>query len=595
MTVYRLFKALYLIFIFSKSFRIREREGKHLKNKNIIKRFGPIKDLKDLVESNALLYGDKPLYYYKENKEVISFSHNQMKASVDAIGTAFSLLGIMGKNIAVIGDTHPYYMATYYAAANGGGAIIPLDKELDNEAIAGFLALSKATAIVYTESFNKRIPEIEALATDIKYFIPISPDENYMPSEKYMALSSVIEMGNAAIKDGNTAFTSFTPDREALAALIFTSGTTGTSKGVMLSQKNLATSTNACCDSMYHFNEESTFVSVLPMNHSYEVTTEHLALSHIGCSTYINDSIKNALRSFNYFKPNSLILVPLFVETIHKRIWKEIDKKGMRRKVTMAMVASDFLRKFKIDIRKKVFKEVRQALGGNLSCIVCGGAPLSRELIRDFKSFGIEILEGYGITECSPLVSVNQLGKAKLGSVGTPVLGCSVKIDREPDKDTGEILVKGDNVMMGYLKNPEATAEVFTDDGWFKTGDIGYVDNEGYIFITGRKKNVIILSNGKNVFPEELEEHLYKNEIIGECVVIGRKNASGETAITAVIYPNSELTEGKEKDEIMTLVKSAVEQTNKHLPTFKHIQDVEIRETEFEKTTTRKIKRFLVK
>lgn len=566
-----------------------------MKNSTPIKKYKSINNLKELVVTNAEIYGDKPLYYYKENKEVLSFTHNQMKASVDGLGTALSLLGVMGSNIAVIGDTTPYYMVTYYAAANGGGAIIPLDKELDNDTISGFLKIADAKALVYTESFNSRIPEIEALSPEIKYFIPIKPDESLMPSDKYVSISSLIEKGTEAINNGNKTFIDFTPDREALAALLFTSGTTGTSKCVMLSHKNLATATNACCESMSHLGEESTFVSVLPMNHSYEVTTEHLALSHIGASTYINDSIKNALRSFNYFKPNSLLLVPIFVETIYKRIWKEIDKKGIRKKAKFGMALSNLLLKAHIDVRKKFFKDIQSSLGGNLKCIVCGGAPLSKDLIHDFHLFGIEILEGYGITECSPLVSVNRLGKVRLGSVGTPVVGCTVKIDKQENEETGEILVKGDNVMMGYLNNPEATAEVFTEDGWFKTGDIGYMDKDGYIFITGRKKNVIILSNGKNIFPEELEEHLCKNEIIGECVIIGRKAENGETAITAVIYPNPELSEGKSKEEIEAAVKEAVELTNKHLPTFKHIQVTEIRDTEFEKTTTRKIKRFLVK
>lgn len=566
-----------------------------MKEKITFKSVSPIKNLKELVESNAADFGDKPLYYYKDGKEVLPFSHNQMKNSVDGLGTAFNLLGIMGKNVAVIGDTSPYYMVAYYAAANGGGAIVPLDKELDNETIADFLRISEASALVYTESFNGRIGEIEALATSVKFFIPITPDDNFTPDERHESVSALIERGTKALADGNTVFTDFTPSEEALAALIFTSGTTGTSKCVMLSHKNLAAATNASCESMAHFGESNSFVSVLPMNHSYEVTTEHLALSHLGCSAYINDSIKNALRSFKSFKPTSLILVPLFVETIYKRIWKEIDKKGKRRTVKAGIKVSNALLKLGIDARRRLFKDVHEALGGNLSCIVCGGAPLSKELVRDFAAFGIQILEGYGITECSPLVAVNRYGKVRLGSVGTPVLGCTVKIDREEAETTGEILVKGDNVMMGYLKNPEATAEVFTEDGWFRTGDIGYVDKDGYIFITGRKKNVIILSNGKNVFPEELEEHLYKNEIIGECVVIGRKADSGEIAITAVIYPSAELSKGKTEEEIHAAVKEAVDFTNKHLPTFKHIQSIEIRDTEFEKTTSKKIKRFLVK
>ena len=540
----------------------------------------PISNLKDLVEFNFKEYGDKPLYYYKSGKEVLAFSYAQMKKSVDAIGTAFYEMGVMGKNIAVIGDAHPYYMATYFAAANGGGAIIPLDKELDNETIAAFMEIAEANAIVYTESFNKRMPEIAALTKDVKYFIPIVDDAQLMPNESFVALSAVLEKGRAALENGNTAFTDFTPDVEKCAAMIFTSGTTGTSKCVMLSQKNLATSCNACVDAT-DFSAEDTFVSVLPMNHSYEVTTGHLALPRYGASVFLNDSIKNALKNFNYFKPTSLILVPLFVETIHKRIWKEIEKKGMKKKVTFAIKLSNALRKVGIDIRNKIFKDVKAALGGNIEKIVCGGAPLSKNLISDFDAFGITIYEGYGITECSPLVSVNRPGGIKLGSVGPAVLGTTAKIDKGESDETGEILVKGDNVMLGYYKNPEATAEVFTEDGWFRTGDLGYMDKDGCIFITGRKKNLIILSNGKNVVPEEIESLIMNNvEQVKEVVVYGENDR-----ITAEIYPDYEI------ENVKVVVEAKVNELNQTLPQFKRIADVKFTETEFPKTTTKKIKR----
>lgn len=554
----------------------------------------PISDLKELVLKNAEDYGDKALYMYKKGKEVLSFSFNQVKEAVEQLGTAFAEMGYMGKSIAVIGEANPYYMVTYFAAANGGGAAVPLDKELDSETIASFMEIAGAEIIVYAESMTKKMPEIAGFAQNAKYFVPIVPNEAYMPDERFVPLSALLEKGKAAIENGNRTFIDFKVDREAPAAMIFTSGTTGTSKCVLLSQKNLATNCNACVDAT-HFCTDNTFVSVLPMNHSYEVTTEHLALSRYGATTFLNDSLKNALKSFSYFKPDSLLLVPLFVETIHKRIWKEIDKKGKRKTVNFAIKLSNGLRKIGIDLRRKLFKEVLEALGGNLQMVICGGAPLSKQLISDFDAFGIDIYEGYGITECSPLVAVNRYKKKKLGSVGPAVNCCEVKIDKDEGAETGEILVKGENVMIGYLNNPEANAEVFTEDGWFKTGDIGYMDSDGYIFITGRKKNVIILSNGKNIFPEELEEHLSHNEIVGESVVIGRANESGETVITAVIYPNQELTVGKTADEIAAMVKEAVDLTNKSLPTFKHIAAHEIRDTEFEKTTTRKIKRFLVK
>ena len=577
-------------------FAVSKPKGNQMEKKfNYDSKPTPINDLKELVEKNAADYGDKPLYMYKSGKDVLSFSFNQMKETVDALGTAFAEMGLMGKSIAVIGEASPFYMAAYFAAANGGGAAVPLDKELDPATIASFMEIAGAELIVYTESMNKKMPEIASHAANARFFVPIVPNEAYMPDDRFTPLSLFLDRGKAALASGNRKFIDHTPDREAPAAMIFTSGTTGTSKCVLLSQKNLAANCNACVDAT-HFCPDNTFVSVLPMNHSYEVTTEHLALARYGATTYLNDSLKNALKSFNYFKPDSLLLVPLFVETVHKRIWHQIDKKGKRKTVNAAIKLSNALRKIGIDLRRKLFAEILESMGGNLKMIICGGAPLSKQLIKDFDAFGIDIYEGYGITECSPLVAVNRYKKKRLGSVGPAVNCCEVKIDKtSPDDKTGEILVKGDNVMIGYLNNPEANAEVFTEDGWFRTGDIGYLDKDGYIYITGRKKNVIILSNGKNIFPEEIEEHLSHSDTVAESVVIGRPNANGETVITAVVYPNPELTEGKTAEEIDAMVKEAIDLTNKSLPTFKHISAYEVRDTEFEKTTTKKIKRFLVK
>ncbi len=555
----------------------------------------PISNLKELVDLNAVDYGDKALYRYKSGSEILEFTHNQVKETVYGFGTELAQMGILGKNIGVIGDAHPCYMSAYFAASIGGGCAIPLDKELDTKAIADFITLSKAVALCYTPSFNKKVAEISALAPGLKYLFPFDPDSESpeIESANVIPFQEAVKRGKAALESGNTAFSSRTPSEGDIAAIIFTSGTTGTSKGVMLTQKNLAAATNACVDCT-NFSADSRMVSVLPMNHSYEVTCGHLALSRYGCTTFLNDSIKNVLRNFKNEKPDSLILVPLFVETMHKRIWKEIEKKGLTKKVHFAMKLSSALRHVGIDLRRKLFAEILDSLGGELRTIICGGAPLSKDFVRDFNAFGIEIQEGYGITECSPLLAVNRQGEVIAGSVGKAVLGVEIKIDKSEGEETGEILAKGDNVMLGYYENPEATSEVFTEDGYFRTGDIGYVDKKGYIYITGRKKNIIILSNGKNIFPEELEEHLGHREEIGECVVIGRNNGN-ETIITAVIYPSPEFSEGKTKDEIESAIADAVTETNKSLPTFKHIQAHEIRDTEFEKTTTKKIKRFLVK
>lgn len=267
----------------------------------------------------------------------------------------------------------------------------------------------------------------------------------------------------------------------------------------------------------------------------------------------------------------------------------------MTKKVKLGIKLTSFLMKFGIDIRRKVFAEIIDSFGGRLENIICGGAPLDQEIVKSFYRFGINIYEGYGITECAPLISVNRPLNIVYGSAGKPVPGCEAKIDQPDENGVGEILARGDNVMLGYYENEEATREVFTEDGWFKTGDLGYMDRENNIFITGRKKNLIILSNGKNVFPEEIEEHLLHSELIAEAVVIERVAQTGEQLITALIYPQMELFENLSKEEIFDKIKAEVDKINKGLPTFKQVHQIEIRETEFEKTTTRKIKRYILK
>ena len=305
--------------------------------------------------------------------------------------------------------------------------------------------------------------------------------------------------------------------------------------------------------------------------------------------------LKHIMKNFAWYKPNALMLVPLIVETMHKKIWDEVKKRKMEKKLKFAMGLSNFLLFFGIDKRQKLFAQVTGAFGGNLKSIVCGGAPLSPQIIKDFYAFGITVLEGYGITECAPLVAVNSPGKVKFHSVGQPVKGCRVRIDKQDESDeTGEICVSGDNVMMGYFKDPEATKEAFTEDGWFRTGDIGYIDNEGYIFITGRKKNVIILSNGKNVFPEELEEHIAPIPEILEAVVTVRET-NGEPVLTAICVPNPDLVTETDDEKVYALMKSKIEEVNKTLPSYKKMLRVEVRREPFERNTAKKIMRYKIK
>lgn len=565
-----------------------------------------IKSLRDLVETSAELYGDKILYIYKRGEARYSFSYNDYRRDLYRLGEGMSRIGLMGRTVAVIGESCPEYMTAYIAAVSGGGVIVPLDRDLGHAEIARFADLSGAEAVFYTEQFNDVLPSLAEQMPQVRYFIPIAPAEGSDTTDGsssagdavILPYSELLALGDKAMEEGDRSFLDYdcTADMSQMSALLFTSGTTGTSKGVMLSHANLVASVNAASRGTI-FGPDNTFVDLLPMHHSYELTCGHLGAANLGGTVYINDSLKNTLRSITTFKPDSLIVVPLYVETMHKRIWAEIARKGMTRRVRALMKASSAMHRAGIDIRRKLFKQILDGLGGNLRYIICGGAPLSPELVRDFDAFGIEICEGYGITECSPLIAVNRHGKVRLRSVGQPVDNCEVRIADPSADGTGEIEARGRNVMLGYFGNEEATAEVFTEDGWFRTGDVGCMDADGYIYITGRKKNIIILSNGKNIFPEEIEEHLYTSPLIGECVVIGRKNSAGDTRITAVIYPSDEAVEleGKSEEEKLALIRDAVNTINRSLPVYKQVRDVELRSEEFEKTTTRKIKRFLVK
>ena len=553
-----------------------------------------IKDLRDLVKTGAEHFGDKDLYLYKDGSEYVGYSFNRLYDETVYIGTALESLGLMGKGVTVIGNTHPHYIATYLATVNGGGYIVPIDPELSNEQTAYFMNHAEVEAIVYTERMNDKICEIKEMLPNVKLFVAIHPTSDFVEDEHNMTMKSLISLGKAEYENGNDKYTSYKMEMEKLAAIIFTSGSTGTAKGVMLSMKNLTAATNASCLSM-SYDDRNTFISCLPPHHTYEITCGHLALMNIGAQTYINDSLKHIVKNFKEYKPNAMMVVPLLVETMHKKVWAEAKRKQIAGKLKFAIGFNNTLLNVGVDVRKKLFKEITDSFGGNLKSIVCGGAPLSPELIKDFYSFGITVLEGYGITECAPLVAVNTPGKVRFHSVGQPVKGCSVKIDVTNEDGTGEILVKGDNVMMGYYKDPEATKEAFTDDGWFRTGDIGYMDKDNYIYITGRKKNVIILSNGKNVFPEEIEEYLVPIEYIEEVVVMARKNTQGELAITAIVVPNMELLQGKNEDEIYDLIKASIAEVNKKLPSFKQIQQIEIRNEKFERTTSKKIQRFKIK
>ncbi len=565
--------------------------------KRLIRTLPHVWDVNDLLE-NIRSHGDKTAYKYFENGKLKEMTYAEFYNMVERVTAAFDKMELSGKRVAVIGDTSPQWIATYIGALAAGTVIIPMDKELALPEIEKFLTIVEADGIVYSKSFNEKFVTTIGSHPTLKYFIPISADYDSSFSQKVLPYADFLNIGQAALDDGYTI--KAVGNRDAMCEMLFTSGTTGTSKCVMLSQKNIFAAVSAAIDTVC-FTSDDVIVSVLPVHHTYELMCL-LAELVFGMTTCINDSLRHVMKNFKLFKPTGLVLVPMFLNTMYKKIWSEAERTGRDGALKAGLVASRNLMRVGIDVRKKVFKSVRDAFGGELDHIICGGAKLNPELIVAFEEFGISVFEGFGITECSPLVSVTPYYARKLGAIGPSVPCCRVRIDPNGEQtddgyDIGEIQVKGDNVMLGYYNNPEANAEVFTNDGWFKTGDVGYVDSDGYIYVTGRIKFVIVLENGKNVFPEEIEEYLDTIDTISECCVVGRKSDdSDEIILTAVVYPDfSKFPENADEDSVKEVIRKAINTTNKKLPTYKQIKSVEIRKTEFEKTTTKKIKRQLVK
>ncbi|MBE6633778.1 MAG: long-chain fatty acid--CoA ligase [Ruminococcaceae bacterium] len=544
-------------------------------------------------------FGDRTAYrYFDSEHNLLSITYKNLSARFKRQAAGYAAAGLAGKRIAVIGETSVEWICSYVAAIASGGVAIPMDKELDVEEISGFLEFAEADAIVYSALFNEKFAKLAESHPTVTTLIPIAPKKGtYENNPRILPYSKLLELGEDAIKDGYQ-YPEVT-DIKRMAEMLFTSGTTGSSKCVMLSEENVVSAVNAACETV-DFSKDDTIVSVLPIHHTYELCIMISGLNY-GMTIGINDSLKRVLKNIELFQPTGMVLVPLFISTMHKKVWDEAKKTGKDQLLKTLSGISGTLRKLNFDLRRTLFKQVLNAFGGRLEKIVCGGAALDPELCESFSEFGIDIFEGYGITECSPLIAVSPYYAPKKGSVGPAVPCCSVRIDVDHQNDKGfgegEIQVKGSNVMLGYYKKPEETAAVFTEDGWFCTGDIGYMDDDGYLFITGRKKYVIVLENGKNVFPEEIEEYIAKYCSVAESVVLGRKTpGSTEVILSAVVYPQLDKFENSNDHEaIEATIREQVKKMNRKLVSYKQIRQVEFRYQEFEKTTSRKIKRHLVR
>lgn len=523
-------------------------------------------------------------------REIQEYTYRQLNEDVEALGTKLLSMGLQGKHFALVGDSSYSYVVSYLAVACGLGVVVPLDKELSIDELQLLVSKGDAEVILYSDSLREDIAELKRSFQEIQTTINISSYEN---KSKDLWFPLLVAEGNVLLKRGNDAYLDLPIDENALSSILFTSGTTGSNKGVMLSQKNIITVINSAF-SIFKLKQIS--FSVLPINHTYEFNLHILGSIYGGMTICFNDSLKYVKNNLQTFKPEMSLMVPMIVESLYKNIWAEAKKTGLEKHLVYGIWFSNLIRKFGIDRRKKFFQPILEALGGNLEVIVCGGAPLRADIIKGFDNLGISVYNGYGITECAPLISSNCTLKSIPGSVGKVIPDCQVRIEDQDEDGIGEIQVQGDNVMLGYYKDSVSTKKTFTQDGWFKTGDMGYIDKKGAIYITGREKNLIILANGKNVHPEELEDYILEHlAYVKEVVVYAPISPEGQDVmIVAEAYMEEEFLVKLGVDEAKKKFREDVTLLNRKLSSYKRIQEVLIRDCEFEKTCTRKIKRHLI-
>lgn len=550
-----------------------------------------LNDFKELLVRSEEKYGVKHAYRELDAKRNIhNYTFIQLREDVDALGTRLLSMGLKGKHFALVGDSSYSYVVSYLAVACGVGVIVPLDKELSVYDLHKLICKSDAEVLFYSQSLEKDVLEMKASCPEVKHYINISM---YDQSENEMSILDLIEAGKQEVNLGNDEFKKTAIDPDALSSILFTSGTTGVNKGVMLSHKNILTVIHSAF-SMFDLADVS--FSVLPINHTYEFNLHILGAIYDGITICFNDSIKHVKENLLTFQPGMSLMVPMIVESLYKNIWKEAEKNNLKKHLQYGIWFSNIIRKIGIDRRDLFFKPVHQSLGGNLKTIVCGGAPLRPDIVKGFDNLGISVFNGYGITECAPLISSNCTLKSIPGSVGFVIPDNKVRIADTDSDGIGEIQVMGDNVMLGYYKDPVSTRKTFTEDGWFKTGDLGYLDRKGALYITGREKNLIILANGKNVHPEELEEYILENlAYVKEVVVFAPLSSDGsEVMIMAEVYLDQEFLVQHGVENAKEILRDDISKLNRRLSSYKRINDVCLREIEFEKTSTRKIKRYCI-
>lgn len=543
-------------------------------NKPVYYQVTKFDSIKEMLEIAKIEAGGDIAFKYKNNEDIVNVTYNEFIDQTELLGAALTDAGFGESHIACIGKNSYKWVVSYLTVLKSAGVFVPMDNELPSADIFNIINQSECAVVFYDKKYEELFKDNLDKISCVKLFIGFDrteDDGNFVPFDQFM------EHGKNCDKQ---KYTQLKSDPYALKLLVYTSGTTGMSKGVMLSEHNLVSS-------VYYGMQVSTVydtcLSVLPYHHTYESVSGILVSLHHHSTICINDSLKAVLKNLQLYKPSYIYLVPAFVEVFYSTIMKTVKKEGKEKAFNILISISNGLRKVGIDLRKSFFKQIHTSFGGRLRKIVCGGAPIRPEIGKFFDDIGISLINGYGITECSPLVCANNDYFNDYHTAGIKLPCIDWRIDSPNEEGIGEICVKGDIVMLGYYKQPEQTSAVLKN-GWFYTGDYGYINKKDQLVITGRKKNMIVLKNGKNIYPEEIEGYIQGLDYVMEVVVKGIKNEYGEEiALLAEVFLSSEKTE-------MEVLKD-IHATCKELPSYKRVSEVIIRKEEFPKTTSKKIRR----
>ena len=553
------------------------------KKENKKQTYPEIKNFKELVERYKE-YDSKVAFKFKQKGKVIDITYNKFSDDVRALGTAILNLGI--DRIAVIGSNRYEWCTTYLGVTSAGKVIVPLDKALTNKEIEKLVKRSGAQAIVFEDKYKEAIENC-----DLEYKFCM---DEYFETKGATKYKDLLQQGYDLLKRDYDEYDHVKIDNDKMAVMIFTSGTTNEPKAVMLSQNNLCSQISVLSNHIKLYTTD-TLLSFLPMHHTFECMVTFLYGTYCGITVAFCDGIKYIAQNLKKYKITVFITVPLVLETMYKKIQKGIEASGKKELVDKMTKISNGLLKCKIDLRKKLFKAIREQFDEYLRLIIFGAASMDKDTIQGYLNLGIAIVQGYGLTENSPVVSVETEKNYRLGSVGKPLTNMEAKIENPDEEGIGEILLRGPSVMMGYYENEEATKKALDDEKWLHTGDFGYIDKDGYIFITGRKSDIIVLRNGKNIYPQELEFVINKLPYVEESMVYARNKSKTDTVLGAkIVYNKDEIIAkfGKQKD-YKELVWEDIKEMNKELPDYKHIKEISLTDEPIEKTTTQKVKRFV--